>query len=44
MKRRKNGFRIMLKDKPLGQESWLKMQKQRVSRSRKIRGKLKTWN
>jgi len=44
MKTKNNGLRIMLRGRPLGQESELKMQRQRFSRSRKIGGKLKTWD
>jgi len=36
MKRKRNGLRIMLRDKPLGQESELKTQRQRFSNCRKI--------
>jgi len=36
MKRKSNGLRIMLREKPLGQESELKAQRQRFSKSRKI--------
>jgi len=35
MKRKKNGLRVMLREKPLGQESKLKTQRQLFSRSRK---------
>ena len=38
MKRKRNGLRIMLREKPLGQESELKMQRQWFSKSSK------TWN
>jgi len=42
MKTKRNGLRIMLTEKPLWQESELRMQRQRLGRSSKIRGKLKT--
>jgi len=36
MKRKKNELRIMLREKPLGQESELKTQRQRFNKSRTI--------
>jgi len=36
MKRKRTGLRIMLRKKPLGQESELKMPRQRFSKCRKI--------
>jgi len=36
MKRKRNGLRIMLREKPLGQESEFKMQRQRFNKSRTI--------
>jgi len=39
-----NGSRIMLRERPLGQEIELKMQRQQFSRRRKIQGKLETWD
>jgi len=36
MKRKRKGLRIMLREKPLGQESELKTQRQRFSQGRKI--------
>jgi len=44
MERRNNGLRIMLREKLLGWERELKMQRQRFSKSRKIRAKLKMWD
>ena len=44
MKTKKTGLRIMLRERPLGQESKLNMQRQQFSRSRKIPGKLKMWD
>jgi hypothetical protein len=36
MKRKRNGLRIMLRERPLGQESEVKTQRQRFSKSRTI--------
>jgi hypothetical protein len=36
MKGKKNGLRIMLREKPLGHESELKTQRQRFNRSSRI--------
>jgi len=36
MKRKRNGLRILLKERPLGQESELKTQRQRFNKSRMI--------
>jgi len=36
MKRMRNALRITLREKPLGQESKLKIQRERFSKSRKI--------
>jgi len=44
METKKKGARIMLRERLLGQDSELNMQRQRFSRSRKIRGTLKTWD
>jgi len=40
----KHGLRIMWRERPLGLESEVKMQRQRFSRSRKKRRTLKTWD
>jgi hypothetical protein len=42
MKKKKNGLRIILRDRLLGQESELKMQRQRFSKSERIRDTLKS--
>jgi len=42
MKRKRNEMRIMLRGRPLGQDSELKIQRQRLGRSRKIQRQLKT--
>jgi len=42
MKRKRNGLRIMVREKPLGQESELKMQRERSGRTSKIQRKPKT--
>jgi len=44
IKRKRNGFRIMLKERPLGQESKFKMQRERSGRSRNIQRQLNTWD
>jgi hypothetical protein len=37
MKRKRNGSRIIFREKPPGQDSELQMQRKRLGRSRKIR-------